>query len=126
MGTGNTTPRADAFLGSIGSPNLTQRVSPSRLRHTSGGFTNQKPYTLRPGQFHCLARLPCCVTPVNALDLPVQVPRSPNHSTRRCHRKAWVVSITSSSWTAEHWYRNINPLSNDYACRPRPRPRLTQ
>src|SRR5699024_12828809 len=123
MGTGNTTPRADAFLDSIGSPNLPPRGSPSRLRHTSGGFTNQTPYTLRPGQFHCLARLPSCVTPVNALDSFVQVPRSPPHSTRRCHTAAWVASITNSSCTVKHRYGNINPLTIDYACRPRHRPR---
>src|SRR5699024_6034700 len=99
MSTGNTTPHADAFLGSIGSPNLTPRVSPSRLRHTPGGFTNHTPYTLRPGQFHCLARLRCCVTPVNALDSPVQVPRSRYSETRWCPRTARVVSITTSSWT---------------------------
>src|SRR5699024_180743 len=93
MGTGNTTPRADAFLGSIGSPNLTQRVSPSRLRHTSGGFTNQKPYTLRPGQFHCLARLPCCVTPVMRLTYQF---RSHAHQTTAPEgataRLGWLVS----------------------------------
>ena len=29
------------------------------------------------------------------------------------------------AWTAGHGYGNINPLSIDYACRPRLRPRLT-
>src|SRR5699024_8071188 len=94
-GTGNISPGADAFLDSIGSPNHPPRGCPSRLRHTSGGFANQTPYTLRPGLFHCLARLPSCVTPVNALDSLVQVPRSPHQHTRKRTDTARVVSITS-------------------------------
>ena len=41
----------------------------------------------------------------------------------------WVVgavSITGSAWAVFHRYGNINPLSIDYACRPRLRSRLTQ
>ena len=37
----------------------------------------------------------------------------------------WVVSTGASVWTATHGYGNINPLSIDYACRPRLRSRLT-
>ena len=37
----------------------------------------------------------------------------------------WVVSTTDSSWAPTHGYGNINPLSIDYACRPRLRSRLT-
>src|SRR5699024_7077166 len=98
-GTGNTTPGADAFLDSIGSPNHPPRGCPSRLRHTSGGFANQTPYTLRPGLFHCLARLPSCATPVNALDPLVPVPRAPPQHTRRGADTARVGSIPSSSGT---------------------------
>jgi hypothetical protein len=36
-----------------------------------------------------------------------------------------VVSTTDSSWARTHGYGNINPLSIDYACRPRLRSRLT-
>jgi hypothetical protein len=35
------------------------------------------------------------------------------------------LSIAVSAWTTPHGYGNINPLSIDYACRPRLRPRLT-
>ena len=35
------------------------------------------------------------------------------------------LSITDSARSAVHGYGNINPLSIDYACRPRLRPRLT-
>ena len=38
----------------------------------------------------------------------------------------WAVSRTDSSGTLTHGYGNINPLSIDYACRPRLRSRLTQ
>jgi hypothetical protein len=37
----------------------------------------------------------------------------------------WVVSTADSSGTLIHGYGNINPLSIDYACRPRLRSRLT-
>ena len=83
LGYGQCQPHADAFLGSIGSPDLSHRESPSSLRHTPSGFTNQTPYTLRPGRFHCPAWLPSCVTPVNTFASPVQVPRSPITSPRR-------------------------------------------
>src|SRR6202043_1261375 len=37
----------------------------------------------------------------------------------------WVVSRMDSSRARTHGYGNINPLSIDYACRPRLRSRLT-
>ena len=37
----------------------------------------------------------------------------------------WVVSTMDSSGAPTHGYGNINPLSIDYACRPRLRSRLT-
>ena len=80
FGYGRLEPHADAFLGSIGSPDHPHGGRPSGLRHTTGGFTYRQPYTLRPGRFHCLARLPSCVTPVNALASSVQVPRSTPHA----------------------------------------------
>ena len=39
--------------------------------------------------------------------------------------RIWVVSTADSSGTRTHGYGNINPLSIDYACRPRLRSRLT-
>ena len=36
-----------------------------------------------------------------------------------------ALSITDSAWAVLRGYGNINPLSIDYACRPRLRPRLT-
>lgn len=55
----------------------------------------------------------------------------PQHHTHQPTQKAskrrvfrWV-SIPDSPWARTHGYGNINPLSIDYACRPRLRPRLT-
>ena len=71
---------------------------------------------------HSLAELPSCVTP--SLDYyPIgshALHASPEGSTYR----GWLAS-KNSSWTRMHGYGNINPLSIDYACRPRLRPRLT-
>ena len=56
--------------------------------------------------------------------LPVQAPRSPPHHPKVVRRFGWLVSPTSPG-THPHGYGNINPLSIDYACRPRLRSRLT-
>ena len=40
--------------------------------------------------------------------------------------KIRVVSISGFAWAVLRRYGNINPLSIDYACRPRLRSRLTQ
>ena len=47
------------------------------------------------------------------------------HSRRRRSATIWMVSTDDSSGTLTHGYGNINPLSIDYACRPRLRSRLT-
>ena len=50
----------------------------------------------------------------------------PSASPRRDQSpRIWVVSRTDSSRARTHGYGNINPLSIDYACRPRLRSRLT-
>src|SRR5262249_29901067 len=66
--------------------------------------------------------LPSCVTPSACL-LPVRVTRSASapRRTRRLTRSA----SPDSAWAHLRGYGNINPLSIDYACRPRLRPRLT-
>jgi hypothetical protein len=50
LGYGRLKPRADAFLGSIGSPNPPFTGVPSDLRHMNSGFAYRSPYILRPGQ----------------------------------------------------------------------------
>src|SRR5215212_6522587 len=56
--------------------------------------------------------------------LPPRTPE-PAGSLRRAHRHA-RLAWTASSWALLRGYGNINPLSIDYASRPRLRPRLTQ
>jgi hypothetical protein len=57
--------------------------------------------------------------------LPDRVPRSPNNTPRR-GRSGFGWSASPASARAHcHGHGNINPLSIDYACRPRLRSRLT-
>ena len=82
------------------------------------GFACAAPYALTPGQ-----PPPGTAT---LLRLPFSLPTSdrfarsppPEGLTRK-------LSIAVSAWTIPYGYGNINPLSIDYACRPRLRSRLT-
>jgi hypothetical protein len=57
--------------------------------------------------------------------LPDRAPRSPDKPARRpVNRFGWLASPASTR-THCHGHGNINPLSIDYACRPRLRSRLT-
>ena len=112
----------ETFLGSIGSS-----TSPRSARHQvsgcmSRGFAYHSPYTLTPGQ------------PTPGLDyLPASSHRLTTTSRGRVspplHPKASSASgrlaLLDSSWANQSGYGNINPLSIDYACRPRLRSRLT-
>jgi hypothetical protein len=75
--------------------------------------------------FHPLALLPSCVTPslgyyqVGSRPLP----RAPGRS-RETHAHGRLASPIHHL-TRPHGHGNINPLSIDYACRPRLRSRLT-
>jgi hypothetical protein len=75
---------------------------------------------------HRPAQLPSCVTPVNTLAAPVRVECSTATSPRRDPPRLRTLSITGLAWAVLRRYGNINPLSIDYACRPRLRSRLTQ
>src|SRR4029079_3323872 len=57
--------------------------------------------------------------------LPGKVPRSTNLSPKGSAGLGWLV-LRGASWAFLRGYGNINPLSIDYASRPRLRPRLTQ
>ena len=126
MGYGRLEPRVDAFLGSIGSP-----ISPLRATHRVSGMRDTDLPMSRPTPLdrdnHRPARLPSCVTPVNTLASQDQVPRSTKTlpSKGRSGRSR-AVSIPCLAWAVFRRYGNINPLSIDYACRPRLRSRLTQ
>jgi hypothetical protein len=82
------------------------------------GFACATPYALTPGQpppgRASLLRHPFSLPTTRS----VRRPRQPEGIRER-------LSITDSAWTAVHGYGNINPLSIDYACRPRLRSRLT-
>ncbi len=75
---------------------------------------------------HRPAQLPSCVTPVNTLASPVRFECSTTASPRRVPPRLRTLSITGSAGAVLRRYGNINPLSIDYACRPRLRSRLTQ
>jgi hypothetical protein len=85
------------------------------------GFACSSPYTLTPGQ----------PPPGRAtlLRLPFGLPTAPSvrRSPRPSRKRNGLHGLASGgpAWTAARGYGNINPLSIDYACRPRLRSRLT-
>ena len=112
----------EAFLGSIGSSTSPGSAPHQVLGIMRYGFTYTSPYTLAPG------------LPSPGMDyLPASPHRSPTTrsvpstttSTQVPTSQQWLAS-PGSAWARPHGYGNINPLSIDYACRPRLRSRLTQ
>ena len=82
------------------------------------GFACGPPYTLTPGQpspGRAALLRPSIGLPTTRSVRPVPSPEG----------SVPGLSITDSARAAMHGYGNINPLSIDYACRPRLRPRLT-
>jgi hypothetical protein len=74
---------------------------------------------------HRHARLPSCVTPVNTLAYY----RFGSRATPPLPKGLSGIgrlALPDSAWAVLRRYGNINPLSIDYACRPRLRSRLTQ
>jgi len=76
-----------------------------------------------PGTTTGRDQLPSCVTP--SLNYYPQRSQTPQLLPERIGRLAWLV-LQGSSRASLRGYGNINPLSIDYASRPRLRPRLTQ
>ena len=113
-------PRCEVFLGSMGS--LTSpNGSASGLRLKARGFAYVPPYTLTPGQ------PPPGRATLLRLSYGLPTAGSGHPSLRRPRKGSGLQGLASpgSAWTAAHGYGNINPLSIDYACRPRLRSRLT-
>ena len=84
----------------------------------AGGFACRPPYALTPGR----------PPPGTAALLrpSVGLPTTPSvRNPPRPEGSGRDLSIRDSAWTIPHGYGNINPLSIDYACRPRLRSRLT-
>jgi hypothetical protein len=86
------------------------------------GFAYSTGYTLTPAQPPAGSSYP----PASPHRLPTthQVPPSPQTIRRR--PKLQELAQKGSAWTLLRGYGNINPLSIDYASRPRLRSRLTQ
>ena len=76
-----------------------------------------------PGTTTARDRLPSCVTPSLAY-YPLRPPTL-HHWTRRSSRSRMGLVSRGPALTVHSGYGNINPLSIDYACRPRLRSRLT-
>jgi hypothetical protein len=122
LGYGPCTNSLEAFLGSIGSWNSPQRVritSQARatricLCHALPAYTRTTiawPHYL-PASPHRLT------TTTGVVRIPFQSPEGDPSSSG--HLAPWI-----RHWARIHGYGNINPLSIDYACRPRLRSRLT-
>ena len=83
LGYGRLKPHVDAFLGSIGSPNSLTKESPITSQALGSADLPTNHPTCLDQDNHRLAWLPSCVTPVNTLTSPDQVPRSPHTSSPR-------------------------------------------
>ena len=94
----------------------------SRLRHVRGLLT---PLALHAWTWTTIAtrRLPSCVTPLlTYYRIGSRAPHARSEDPPRIGR----LASPGSAWADSCRYGNINPLSIDYACRPRLRSRLTQ
>ena len=113
----------EAFLGSIGSPCFPLMRSPSSLRLYEMRICLH--LALHSWTWTTIAtrRLPSCVTPL--LTYYRIGPRAPLNRSEDLMSFRRLAS-TGSVWAVLCRYGNINPLSIDYACRPRLRSRLTQ
>jgi hypothetical protein len=87
------------------------------------GFACTPAYPLGPGTTIARDGLPSCVTPSLAY-YPLRSHAPPARRPKAPPRLGWLVS-QGSAGTCHRGYGNINPLSIDYACRPRLRSRLT-
>ncbi len=113
----------EAFLGSIGS-----LTSPESARHHVSafmhrGFAYGTAYTLTPAQPPAGLSYPPASP--HRLTTTRQVPSHPQLDPEGHHTVRWLAQ-RGSSWALFRGYGNINPLSIDYASRPRLRSRLTQ
>jgi hypothetical protein len=89
----------------------------------TSGFTWMSGYRLTPG-LPPPGEATLLRHPIACL-LPDRVPRSPDQHPRRDPSGFGWSASPASARTHRHEHGNINPLSIDYACRPRLRSRLT-
>ena len=113
---------ARGFSWQHGITDFDSNVSASRLRLMARGFAYVPPYALAPAQppagFSCPPASPHRLTTTRQV---------PSHLlfARRSTAGRWLAQ-RGSSGSLLRGYGNINPLSIDYASRPRLRSRLTQ
>jgi hypothetical protein len=121
LGYGPQQDSLEAFLGSIGSATSPQRLG---IRSQAHARRIYQPRTLHPYPGTTIARagLPSCVTPSLAY---YQIGPPPPPTLPERNTDFGGLASPASTWASHHGYGNINPLSIDYACRPRLRPRLT-
>jgi hypothetical protein len=107
----------------MGSPCFPLMRSPSGLRLTRHGFPCVSPYTLGRGLPSPRGGYP----PASPHRLPTTGSgRTPPPARPKAHEDQKCSASPASIWAVLRRYGNINPLSIDYACRPRLRSRLTQ
>ena len=127
MGYGRLEPRVDAFLGSIGLPISHLRATHRAWAYMRDGFAYLSAYTLRPGQPSPGSATFLRHTCYYASRTSIGSCARPNRLTPKGSISGiQTLSITGLAWAVLRRYGNINPLSIDYACRPRLRSRLTQ
>jgi hypothetical protein len=106
----------------MGSPSSPHSATHHVSGYTRHGFAYATPYTLTPVTISWRSYPPASP---HRLTTTTSGPTLPHKNARRHpHRFGWLVSVASPG-THPHGYGNINPLSIDYACRPRLRSRLT-
>lgn len=116
-------PLARGFSRQHGITHFASIGSASGLKHKRRGFTYASPYTLARG-LPSPRRATLLRHPIACL-LPDRFTRSPE-TTPKGHPRIGRLASPDSAWARQSRYGNINPLSIDYACRPRLRSRLTQ
>ena len=123
LGYGPRTTSLEAFLGSIGS-----LTSPDTARRHVSPFNAPRiclwcGLHAYPRTTTAWAQLPSCVTP----SLTYKQHRSQHRiGPPEGFTHLWRLVVLCSAWALLCGYGNINPLSIDYASRPRLRSRLTQ
>jgi hypothetical protein len=122
LGYGPCTNSLEAFLGSIGSWNSPHRVRITSQEHERRIYLSLslQAYTRTTIAWpHYLPASPHRLT--TTIRVPCSHFRLPEGSPSAFGRLAQLIH----HWARIHGYGNINPLSIDYACRPRLRSRLT-
>ena len=113
----------EAFLDSIGSPTSPQRVRITPHPHAGRIYLFLRATRLHHNPIKWLGYLPASP---HRLATTRSGPTHPHTTHTKCmqHPSGWLVSLIHH-WSHTHGYGNINPLTIDYACRPRLRTRLT-